>query len=221
MTVPSRHSDHGDRSTMRKFFAVLVAGALLSACGGGGDDGGSAARKGPVSQQEVEQILLDLEELPAGYSAAPDKGAADGVFCSGLQRLREDVGRGVAADVAFTGPDQISTVGQQAYYDPTARYGVGFVRRIFKKCGNVKAIIQGQEVTFQVSEQPFKKYGDESTAYRVTGQVMGVPFGADFVAVKRGDVVNLVYVAGIGADHTQQLEQLVDVTYAKQEKVTG
>ena len=220
MTVPAHPPDDGDRSKMRKFLALLVAGALLSACGGDGG-GGTEARKGPVSQQQVEQILLDVAELPPGYTAAAEGQVADGVFCSGLQKLREDVGKGVAADVAFTGPDQISTVGQQAYYDPTARYGVGFVRRIFAKCANVKAVVQGQEVTFHVSEQPFKKYGDESTAYRVSGQVMGVPFGADFVAVKRGDVVNLVYVAGIGADHTEQLEQLVDVTYAKQEKVTG
>ena len=209
---------------MRRALAALVVGVLLPACGGG-DTGGtgqeSTTERRPVTQQQIEQVLLDLEDLPEGYTvSAPGAGPLGEVFCTGLKELRDRVGRGVAARAAFTGPDQFSTVGQQAYYDPTEDHGVPFLRQVFTGCNQVTAEVMGRQVTFDVTERRFKEYGDGSAAFRVSGAVMGFPFGADFAAVSRAGVVNLVYVAGPGADHARELERLVDVTYARQERLT-
>ena len=210
---------------MRTLVALAALGLLSGACGGGGGAGetgeGAGERRTSITQQEIEQVLLGVEDVPAGYTASPPEGgAADLVICRGIAELREAVAQDVSARARFTGPDLMSTIGQEAYFDPAATHGVARLRRIFDECDQVTTTVQGRSVTLDVSERPFASYGDESAAFRVSGSVMGVPFGADFAAVSLGGVVSLVYAAGVGADHAEELERLVEVTYAKQDRVT-
>lgn len=206
---------------MRIFTAVLATGFFLGACGNGA--GTTTARDTPrttVTQEQLEKVLLAPDDVPTGYLPSDQtRGPADIVLCRGLAELREGVARGVAASARFTGPDLISTVGQETYFDPAGTRGVAHLRKIFAACDETTTTIQGQQVTLEVAEQPLDGYGEESAAFRVSGSVMGLRFSADFAAVGLGGVVNLVYAAGVGPDHTDELENLVEVTYHRQERL--
>ena len=207
---------------MRRLATVLAVGMAVSGCGGGDPDGVAQSRPRPVTQEQIEQVLLSADELPAGYTvAAAEGGAAEVVLCAGIAELRREVAKDVSARARFTGPDQISTVGQETYFDASGTRGVDHLRRIFAACDQVTATVQGRKVELKVSERSFERYGEESAAFRVSGALLGVPFGADFAAVRQGGVVNLVYAAGLGRDHSEQLENLVELTYARQERITG
>jgi hypothetical protein len=208
---------------IRKLMALVAMAVALGSCGGGGDPEVAAdARPTPVTQEQIEQVLLSADELPAGYTvAAAEGGAADLVLCAGIAELRKEMSEEVSARARFTGPDQISTVGQETYFDAAGTRGVEHLRRVFAACDQVTVTVQGRKVELKVSERSFDRYGEESAAFRVSGALLGLPFGADFAAVSQGGVVNLVYAAGLGSDHGEQLEKLVEITYAKQERVTG
>jgi hypothetical protein len=207
---------------VRKLVALVAVGLLAGACGdGAGTEAATDKRAASISQEQIEGILLEHHEVPSGYAVSPaEGGAADLVLCSGLAELRAEVAEGVSARGRFTGPDQISTIGQEAYFDPAGTNGVTRLREIFAACDRVTTKVQGRPVELAVKERPFRSYGDESAAFRVSGELLGLPFGADFAAVSLGGVVSLVYAGGVGNDHGEVLERLVDLTYAKQERVT-
>jgi len=144
----------------QRFLLTLALLALLTACSGG-NSGASVGSGGPafrqLSEQQLEDLLLTVDDMPAGYSQnPPDNGGATATYCGSAPEhapIRPDhgftKGSGFSTEVASI---QLS---QYLSADDAAR-NLGVLRSALGSCKS--EVYQGERVHYSQVSTPRLKY---------------------------------------------------------------
>ena len=210
---------------MRGLLGAIAAAALVAGCGS--DDVGQAqtveetsttanAEETTTSQADesvsadLESVVVQLGDLPAGWTVEPDAGSEDGsdYFCSDeppdelpdpLEEVESSFSRG------DTGPFVGSNASLYGSTDEAEAAFDIFVAELSKCDG----FTEGAETTWSLSALSFPDVGDDTFAARLSATTMLGPLVADVVVERSDDVTLFVTNGGYGSPDTALTEELL------------
>ena len=178
-----------------------LTAALLTA--GNGYASGSSH---PLSKRELNQALLTLRDLPAGYSKTPGPNSSDtgSDSCPQADKVFNKE-TAAEADAAFQrsalGTILFETIAQQR--PGTAPLTMTQARRVLlKTCSSFTFKDKdGTTVSGRFQPEAFPRLGDETIAVSITlhskGSRLNLAVRGDYVAVRTGDVITAVGQFGL------------------------
>lgn len=202
---------------MRRLVTTLALFVMLAAgCGGdggNGNGGGTAAGGGAEAetgeQRAAAELLLTVEDLPTGWTVAPDDGEEGGEddsadeFCKGLDITKSEVEPSSEAEADFqggqTGPFASQLV---AVYDgDKAEQAFDELVSALEDCKEVETADEDGTFTGSLTPVSFPTLGDETHAVRLTGtakvteegETFELSMSGDFVFVRDGDVMTGIF----------------------------
>jgi len=179
----------------------------------------SALARAPTAA-DLRAALLTAADLPAGYSAQPvsDSGPGDSSL-SGCPALTSDpAGVSDQAAVNLTGPGSSLSVSEtlmQLTVKDAAKAMASYAA-MPASCGSFTGVVDTFPVAFSTAPLAVTAWGDQSTAVRITGNVLAVHvlIYTDVVAVRHGGTLIVVMVVGLTPD-TGFTGQIAGKAYAK------
>lgn len=228
---------------------ALVLAAGLAGCGGDDDDdraGASsapAARAGdPLSQQQAQDALLTVEDLPDGWSALPadedgpdgggDPGASDSegtidpAACDDvLDALEADVGDpDVEAEIGFTRTAEGTLLSQTvaSYPDDVDPGFLETIEDAFTECPSFTSTdAAGQVSRVTVSPLSLPDLGDQTLAVSTTYETPSVAVTYDLVFVVTGYNVLTLVSGGLDGADDDELRDTAEAAVAKLAEATA
>jgi hypothetical protein len=217
--------------TTRRRLAATVAPLLLLATACSGDDGDERAStvdppqsssgpadepaqlpEGVLSQEQLEQALLTVTDLPTGYTQGdpgrdddtptqsddPECAARfDAVDASGKQAV-------TTAEASFEGPGLGTLLEQSlASFDDEARLRerLTTVTELLSECpAFTMTDAGGVESTVSISPLSFPALGDETVALGLAIETPQLPLRLNLVVTRVGNHLQTVYQGGLAAD---------------------
>jgi hypothetical protein len=235
------------RATAAIGAATLLLAAVAAGCGGGGGTkpatpapGASAAPAAaspsgsptPLSQAELEQRLLSLADMPAGYQVAQDTSSSSGQHSTVTS---SDPACQPLADLSASGKPPESYAGAQApqfgasadgpfideslasYATPAAAQA--YFAKLTTAIQSCKQFTEtqpdGTKYDISVSPFSFPGKGDASSASRLSLTVQGQPVQSDAVVVRVGSTLIAVINTNLRSTDSALTQQIVDKAVAK------
>lgn len=158
----------------------------------------------PLNAAELEEKLLALDDLPAGWTTAPEEEDEDSGTTEWCGRdLEEEFEPGVEAAVDFQkddfGPFLSHSV--ERHEGGGAKEAIDAFIETAQECEEwTETDPDAGETTFRLSPLSFPKLGDQTVAVRISGDNDFVSFAGDVVVWRRGDLLSLLINVGIGGD---------------------
>jgi hypothetical protein len=186
--------------------------------------------KPPLTQAQIDTALLTLNDLPAGYSTAPDSSSdssSDSGFCpgaaaalpNGLTKKTNPQGS-VQYEQTQLGPIIAEAVA--AVDDgPTAFSAAKSAMDLCLSAPWTTTDSKGEVSTFTMAPMSFPPHGSDQAAYKITASATGVQADMDMVVIRVGDA--LMLLGGMGTtsilgSHPLDISQfttVVDTAVAK------
>jgi hypothetical protein len=200
--------------------AVLVALAAVLAAGAAGCSGTvtpapvAAATAGATADPSgLAAALLSVEDLPLGFQAQEGAGDAVALGCAGIDGVYLTAGVADHAAASFAHSLSPAFVNETITMRPggAAATALSAFGAAAKDC----AQFSGPDGTsYRVTAVPLPRYGDGSSAVRVTS---GLTEGreVELAAVRLGDTVVAVAAAGTGEGDSDLTKTVVDRALAK------
>jgi hypothetical protein len=220
--------------------AACLAAIALTACGGENDQARTVPEPTPTAKStveaptssdesgstdeappvELESMVLTLDDMPSGWTTAPellsDDGAPGTTFC-GIDEAEIDVpdDAGASVDAAFKqsdfGPFVFHTVGRLG----DAGEATAALDRMLdaaSQCSEwTETDDQGVETTWSITPLSFDNVGDDTIAFRLSSDAEGMPVTVDLVMWNRGPALSVVGLFGIGGTDADLLTDLVGI----------
>lgn len=236
------------RATVVIGAATLGFAALAAGCGGGSPSAAPApgalaapaavspsSAPTPFSQAELQQRLLSLSDMPAGYQVAQDTSSSSGGQHSTV--TSSDPACQPLADLSASGKPPESFAGAQApqfgagpdgpfidenlasYATPAAAQA--YFAKLTTAIQTCKQFTQtqpdGTKLDVTVSPFSFPAKGDASSASRLSLTVAGQPVQSDVVVVRVGSTLIAVINTNLQSTDSALTAQIVDKAVAKVE----
>lgn len=196
-----------------RWLMVLVFVLGLAACGdsGGGSD---------VSEEELTDALLALEDMPSGWSVEPpdeDDGDDDATFCD-AEPLTEEIDADASAERDFSageaGPFLFELLA--AMSEDEASRGVDYVRDAFD-CGEWTD--PEDDTVWNISEISFPEMGDETAAYRLSTTAGIFSANGNVVVVRNGGVLMMLVHVELGELDSELTEEMARKAFTKSQGI--
>jgi len=175
--------------------------------GTGSDDADDAddADDDPAVVAELEQMSLEVSDLPAGWSAAPDDDDDDDDPADDGSDMAEDCG--MEGDLL---PDDVEPLGEVErefqkddlgpfFFVSVTRFDRGeaetamaAIDSLVEQCSTFSSVEDGVETSGTMEPLSFPAQGDQTSAVRMTIATEGMSGQGDIIAVRQGDDVVLV-----------------------------
>lgn len=224
----------GRRAGLALLCAVLLAGCGSSDSSDGTSGGGDSSSPGDLlTAGQLYTVLLNVDELPAGYVIDPSPDEDDGEdqdfgTSDCARKLEELTGTEdetpAAAEVTRTfntGEDGLAGLEQsvESYDDEDAlNDSIDEFRDIVANCGQLTFSADGVPATLTVSEANVPEHGDDTLGFRMKGQISAFPFELVFGVNRLGHNIHMVMAGGLGEADMTALTQAMDTGFAKLEK---
>jgi hypothetical protein len=213
--------------------AALVIGAMASSGNKSSHSSGvvspttyvisdaAATAVSPASSRAIEAQLLSLSDLRAGWSVnnSPD---TDRTYPSCLLSAVSLSGVvGATATARFQGGSDGIPLLEEGIADipGQARQFMSAFDAVLGGCGRVTFQSGGDTFTGDTEALSFPKLGDQSEAYQMnlstTTNGLSLTLGLDFVAIRKGDEVAVLYHMSLGTSDASQLQQFAQTAAAK------
>jgi hypothetical protein len=203
---------------VRSAAALLLTAGLLAGCSAGGDDGASATAgtpsstgssaaaatgdpfSAPLTEEQVRAAVLQVSDLPTGWSAAPyepEDDSADIVFtptsCNDRFYALVDDGDEPAihedgATFSRGGDAGTALTAEVGTYDSTLEEdSIDEMRSFLRDCGSMSAVLEDMKFDATLGETSFPELGTNRFALRVTLEHdSGIAISADIVTIAQG-----------------------------------
>jgi len=226
------------RLSMRIAMPLLLPAlvALAMACGGGSSTTptatsaaagletsttGSTPTPEPTAQALIDNALLDVPDMPAGWqSAFAAAGSLD--LTLNLCNRHIDDGGYVAHGQTAVSAGQEALLEQIAVY-PSGRAAavLNNIRSAFGACSQWTATRGNQSLTFHAAQQAFPTLGDETLAFTMAASGPGNAAAGSqvYVVVRQGATVMTVSYLTAGAVDATGVQNLVRGAFDKLQKV--
>ncbi|MFS0883631.1 hypothetical protein [Aeromicrobium sp. 179-A 4D2 NHS] len=203
----------------RSLLALAAASALLlTGCASDSNTAGKTGfveriLAGPLTYADIDDALLTVDDLPAGWSVDPDgsddgddsKTSSDSPECDLLVAAMEadddsgatPVGEGEATfRKSKRGPFLLQSI--TSFEGNEAKKSVKAFRTAFETCDSfTETGDDGTKVTFKVSPMAFPSLGDDTVALRLSARSAGIRVVAPLIVVRVDQNLMLLASAGI------------------------
>ena len=170
---------------------VLVVLALVAgACSGGDNDKA-------LSEATLQGYLLSADDLPPGFTASEeedDEEEDDEEDTSCIGRNTGNVEPAADTSAEFSNADNGQQISHEleAHEEGKAAESMAEGRQVLERCRTFEEELEGQTIRGSLSPADFPNLGDETVAFTLQAELAGIAVNAQFVAVRRGEVISVV-----------------------------
>ncbi len=214
---------------MQRWRALVVVTVLLGACGADDDtaadragtvesstteDGGtpSTAPAEDAEERPLEDVVLQLSDLPTGWSAAPAEEDDDESFCDGRDPFNEIEPQDEAESTfqqSELGPFVVSAASRYSD-DAEAAEVLDLLADVAEACQSFSVTEDdGSETEYTITPLSFPELGDDTFAFRMSATTVLGPITLDLAAVQEGPIVVSVGNGGLGSADGELTEALM------------
>jgi pimeloyl-ACP methyl ester carboxylesterase len=207
MSFPRLTSGRPPRRPWAAALAVLTASALLTT-GCGGNSVAAA----------LQNRLLSVSDLPAGWSAAPTDPQAVRASAPCLSSLGAHPKGWTYQAAAFVQGTAIPTLGEVLATGPQAQRAWQRLGRALARCRTATITIEGKKASATIRPVPFPRAGGISSAYAWAFTIAGIRVGADLVLFRAGGYQGYLTYSDLGQPAAAAVRAFVGAAVAKAEK---
>ena len=169
-----------------------------------------------ITKEKMTASLLTISDMPPGYTPGPpSSGNAVSPYCDAAnasipKSLRDN--SNPESSVTFTQSQLGPVIGEYAELSSSSKEEFAAINKALLSCVSAPWSVtdsQGTVTNFTLAPMSFPKLGDESAAYKLTGEFKGGSAEADVVFIRQSNVV--MVMLGIGV-MTFMGGRLVDAT---------
>ena len=198
--------------------ALIASAAILSGCGASGASDSASQPSAtaeatttttvaPITQEQLNAALLQVSDLPAGYSAvasadstSPGSSTA-GDFCkeaNNALRNSPNDGGPAARNIGFQKSRFGPILVEQLFVNADAGKLFGIARDALNVCATANTVTDpnGDLAEYTLAPVSFPSHGDEQVAYRITSTSGELQLEGTVVLVRIDNVIALI--AGVG-----------------------
>jgi len=201
----ARHRGLGAVRHARAVALALLAAMAVLTVGCGGNS----------TQAALQDHLLSVADLPAGWSAAPENPGTVQTSAPCLSGLAANLKGLTYAAVAFVQGTAIPTLKEVLATGPQARQTWRNVAQALARCRTATITITGNKATATIQPLPLPRMASVSSAYAWAFTIAGIRIGFDLVLFETGMDTGYLAYADLGAPPVGTVQAFVTAAVAK------